>query len=180
MSLPFRFASFAIPNQVFYQSALSLGLVNLKPLVPGHVLVIPKRIIPRFGDLTTEEVSDLFLSVQTISRVIESEYKAASMTIACQDGPLAGQSVPHTHIHIMPRHGGDFQPLDAVYEALDNNNFQEDYKRRQTRAERLQERQEKGVDAGDERKARTEEEMRNEAMRLSQLFPEEVRGRFEG
>lgn len=40
------------------------------------MLVIPKRVIPRFGDLTAEEVADLMLSVQAISRVVEREYRA--------------------------------------------------------------------------------------------------------
>ena len=42
-------------------------------------------------DLTTDEVADLFLSAQTISRVIEETYKCTSVTIACQDGKDAGQ-----------------------------------------------------------------------------------------
>ncbi|KAL8281529.1 hypothetical protein RQP46_006213 [Phenoliferia psychrophenolica] len=172
-------------RHVFYQSALSLGLVNLKPLVPGHVLVIPKRVTPRFGDLTPEEVCDLFLSVQTISRVVEKEYNAGcvfkSFGVEAKeltndaDGPLAGQSVPHTHIHIMPRQPNDFQPLDAVYTALDSNNFDEDYRRRKVRADR----EEKGVDADEGREARSKEEMKDEARRLSELFPENVRGTFE-
>jgi bis(5'-adenosyl)-triphosphatase len=71
-----RFSSFNISNQIFYQSKLSLGLVNLKPLVPGHVLVISKRIVSRLNDLTENEISDLFLSVQQISKLIQSEYNS--------------------------------------------------------------------------------------------------------
>lgn len=51
-----RFASHCINGQIFYHTKLCLGLVNLKPLVPGHVLVIPKRIVERYADLTTDEV----------------------------------------------------------------------------------------------------------------------------
>lgn len=40
------------------------------------VLMIPKRVVPRFGDLTSEEVSDLFASTQQVTRVLEKEYKA--------------------------------------------------------------------------------------------------------
>lgn len=105
-----RFATFRVPNQVFYQSALSCGIVNLKPLVPGRpslsfcssrqvgplvvllwltppcihadVLVIPRRVAPRFRDLTPDEVTDLFLSVHQISRVIEKEYKAQCVAVS--------------------------------------------------------------------------------------------------
>lgn len=43
------------------------------------MLVIPKRVIARFNDLTTDEVTDLFLSVQRITRVLEREYRAGSV-----------------------------------------------------------------------------------------------------
>lgn len=63
----------------------------------------------------------------------------------------------------------------GVDTALDSNNFDQDYKRRQIRADRP----EKGVDADEGRKARSEGEMRVEAERLASLFPEDVRGTFE-
>ncbi|GAA6030059.1 hypothetical protein JCM8097_009235 [Rhodosporidiobolus ruineniae] len=140
-----RFASFRIPNQVFYVSASrrTIGIVNLKPLVPGHVLVIPTRVTPRFRDLTPEEVSDLFASVHQISKVIEEEYKAQALNIALQDGPLAGQSVPHVHVHIIPRRAKDFEPIDEMYNALDAKNlsaehlsFEQQYASRPSRADR--------------------------------------------
>ncbi|GAA5964434.1 hypothetical protein JCM21900_005743 [Sporobolomyces salmonicolor] len=189
-----RFAAFKVPNQVFYQSTLSAGIVNLKPLVPGHVLVIPRRVVPRFRDLTPQEVSDLFLSVHQVSKVIETEYKAQALNIALQDGPLAGQSVPHVHVHIIPRRAKDFEPLDEMYNALDaqdlSSDFAEAYASRPTRAERKafeaeqRERERGNVETPfkgieDERRARTSEEMREEAQRLSRLFPEENRGVFD-
>ncbi|GAA6062302.1 hypothetical protein JCM10212_004390 [Sporobolomyces blumeae] len=142
LSSTLRFASFRIPNQVFYQSPLCVGIVNLKPLVPGHVLVIPKRVVQRFRDLTGDEVSDLFKSVHHISRVIETEYKAQALNVALQDGPLAGQSVPHVHVHIIPRRAKDFEPLDEMYNALDAKDldleFRERYEARPFRSVRKQ------------------------------------------
>ncbi|CEQ39180.1 SPOSA6832_00707, partial [Sporobolomyces salmonicolor] len=174
-----RFAAFKVPNQVFYQSTLSAGIVNLKPLVPGP---------------PTPEVSDLFLSVHQVSKVIETEYKAQALNIALQDGPLAGQSVPHVHVHIIPRRAKDFEPLDEMYNALDaqdlSSDFAEAYASRPTRAERKafeaeqRERERGNVETPfkgieDERRARTSEEMREEAQRLSRLFPDENRGVFD-
>jgi hypothetical protein len=71
-------------RQVFFKSRLCLGIVNIMPAVPGHVLVIPTRSVIRFKDLTTDEVSDLFFSAQIISRVIEPNFNATSMTLAVQ------------------------------------------------------------------------------------------------
>lgn len=64
------FATFKVESQIFYRSSLSYGLVNLKPLVDGHVLCIPKRVVPRLSDLHGDEISDLFLSVQTIAKTL--------------------------------------------------------------------------------------------------------------
>lgn len=108
----FRFSTFDVTRQVFYASKLSFGIVNLKPIVENRqsssdcqrynlnsiilttspifvclhadVLVVPRRLTPRLSDLTPEEVSDLFQSVQTIGKTIEKATSAKSLTIACQ------------------------------------------------------------------------------------------------
>ncbi len=101
---------FLVTSQVFHSTSHSMALVNLKPLLPGHVLVCPQRVAPRLSDLTSDEVSDLFLTVQRVSRVVERVYRASGLNIAMQDGADAGQSVPHVHTHIVPRQMAD---LDA-------------------------------------------------------------------
>jgi bis(5'-adenosyl)-triphosphatase len=109
------------PDQVFFtsESGLTLGIVNICPTISGHVLVIPRRVAPRLADLTLEEVSDLFLSVQRIGKVVESHNEGCtSLTVTLQDGPQAGQTVPHVHVHVLPRRVGDFRRNDEVYEAL--------------------------------------------------------------
>ena len=51
-----HFAQFAVSTQVFYVTRLSAALVNLKPIVPGHSLVIPRRVVPRMMELSPDEV----------------------------------------------------------------------------------------------------------------------------
>ena len=97
-------------------------MVNLKPLLPGHVLVVPRRIAPRLSDLTQAEVADLFLTVQRVGRMVERVYNASSLNIAIQDGFDAGQSVPHLHTHIIPRHAADLDERggsNAIYGMLE-------------------------------------------------------------
>jgi bis(5'-adenosyl)-triphosphatase len=108
---------------VFHLSRLSFALVNLKPLLPGHVLVSPRRVVPRFNDLTPAEVADLFATVQRVSRMVERVYSASSLNIAIQDGEDAGQSVPHVHAHIIPRRRDDLKDrggTDAIYEMMES------------------------------------------------------------
>ncbi|THV01450.1 diadenosine hydrolase, partial [Dendrothele bispora CBS 962.96] len=162
MNSPLFFSTFEVTRQAFYRSALSYAIVNLKPIVPGHVLVIPTRVVPRLTDLNDSELSSLMGSVQRVGRVIERAYGADALTVACQDGKAAGQSVPHVHFHILPRKssGDQFSNNDDVYPALEHSEGS------------LNDQMKSGlkVDADENRKPRTKEEMENEASWLRGLF----------
>lgn len=121
------FSKFAVDSQVFFKSRLTYGLVNIKPLVPGHVLVVPLRTsVLRFGDLTADEAQDYMASLQTIQRLISRVYRADSLNIAIQDGPESGQSVPHLHTHIIPRFKAD-QFGDSIHKLLEQSDLEAAY-----------------------------------------------------
>ncbi|XP_069825041.1 bis(5'-adenosyl)-triphosphatase [Dendropsophus ebraccatus] len=113
------------PTVTFLRTELSFALVNRKPVVPGHVLVCPLRPVKRFKDLMPEEVSDLFSTVQRVSSVVEKHFGGTSLTISIQDGPEAGQTVPHVHVHILPRRIGDFEKNDTIYQVLQDHDKEE-------------------------------------------------------
>ncbi|XP_068171711.1 bis(5'-adenosyl)-triphosphatase-like [Antennarius striatus] len=113
-------------SAVFLQTELSFALVNRKPVVPGHVLVCPLRPVERFRDLRPDEVSDLFSTTQRIASLVEEHFNASSLTIAIQDGPEAGQTVKHVHVHVLPRKDGDFQRNDSVYDELQKHDREEE------------------------------------------------------
>ncbi|KAG8950484.1 hypothetical protein FRC04_007499 [Tulasnella sp. 424] len=172
---PILFSTFDVTRQVFFQSRLCFGLVNLKPIVPGHILVVPKRVVPRLADLTREEITDLFGSAQRIGQVVEREYKAESLTVACQDGPAAGQSVPHVHIHVLPRKWVDFGGNnDAVYPALDEteSSMLDDIATTAPEPHKHRGRPQLKVD-NESRKPRTLEEMEEEAVWLKGFFKDD-------
>lgn len=108
--------------KVFLKTQHSFALVNLKPLIPGHILVCPLTPHLRLTDLTAPETSDLFATVQLTQRLLAPLYfpkpedpQSGSFTIALQDGPEAGQTVPHVHVHVIPRTPGDMPRPDDVY-----------------------------------------------------------------
>eukprot|EP00669_Euglena_mutabilis_P007655 TRINITY_DN2893_c0_g1_i1.p2 TRINITY_DN2893_c0_g1~~TRINITY_DN2893_c0_g1_i1.p2 ORF type:complete len:175 (+),score=58.71 TRINITY_DN2893_c0_g1_i1:286-810(+) len=141
------------PQQVFFESDLTYGIVNLKPIVPGHVLLIPKRVAARFADLTPEEADNLWRAAYRIGPVLEAHYRATALNYAIQDGEHAGQSVPHVHIHILPRRKADFKRNDQVYEELEAFHAHPP------------------PHFGDNRRPRTLPEMAAEAAELRTLFP---------
>nr|GAT52030.1 predicted protein [Mycena chlorophos] len=126
------FSTIEVTKQAFYRSSLSYAIVNLKPIVPGHVLVVPTRSVPRIADLDESELTSLMRAVQRVGSVVERAYGASALTVACQDGAAAGQSVPHVHFHILPRKlsGDKFagKENDAIYPALEHaeNHLKED------------------------------------------------------
>jgi bis(5'-adenosyl)-triphosphatase len=140
--------------------------VNLKPLLPGHVLVSPRRSVPRFNDLSAAEVQDLFLTVQRVSRMVERVFGASALNIAIQDGVDAGQSVPHVHAHIIPRKRDDLEDkggTDAIYEMMEGD--EGDLNKQLREKERKEDKGRPKFPAVDneQRKPRGDEEMQKEA-----------------
>ncbi|XP_043227104.1 deaminated glutathione amidase, chloroplastic/cytosolic-like [Amphibalanus amphitrite] len=118
----FKFGQVTIDgDMVIYRSKLSYAFVNKKCVVPGHVLVVPLSDRLRLVDLTPAEVADLFQVSQLVQRLVEKVHQATSATVCVQDGPAAGQTIRHVHVHVMPRKPGDFAFNDDVYDALSNH-----------------------------------------------------------
>ncbi|GJJ13240.1 hypothetical protein Clacol_007491 [Clathrus columnatus] len=170
VSGPLFFSTIDVTRQAFLRTALSYAIVNLKPIVPGHVLVIPTRPVKRLIDLSSEEVTSLFSTAQKVGKVVEEAYKADALTIACQDGKAAGQSIPHVHIHILPRRskGDKFEnDNDQIYPALEKS---ESELSRDFQISQGQKHEVLKVDADEHRTLRSVEEMEKEAVWLRSLF----------
>ncbi|KAL9603448.1 MAG: hypothetical protein Q9219_001135 [cf. Caloplaca sp. 3 TL-2023] len=167
LTTPIYFGNFLVTSQVFHLTAHSFALVNIKPLLPGHVLVSPRRPAKRLSDLNNAEVADLFLTVQQVGRMVERFYGGSSLNIAIQDGPAAGQSVPHLHTHIIPRRSADLEGQggsDAIYGMLEGEDGDVGKQLRERGNNRRP--QFPAVDESG-RKARSEEEMVREAQELA-------------
>jgi len=108
-------------SSVVHKTGLSLLFVNKKPVVPGHVLVSPLRNVKRLNDLSTEETTDLFSLVKQTETLLMRIYDTDSCTISIQDGPLAGQTISHLHVHLIPRKENDFKENDDVYRELEKH-----------------------------------------------------------
>ncbi|KAI9714106.1 MAG: hypothetical protein M1828_001228 [Chrysothrix sp. TS-e1954] len=156
------FGTYHVNAQVFHVTPLSFALVNLKPLLPGHVLVSPLRVVSRFSELSSAEVSDLFHTTQSVGRTIERVFGASALNIAIQDGAAAGQSVPHVHAHVIPRKHADMDDKggsDAIYQMLEGP--EGDLGRHQAGKSKFP-----APDA--DRQPRSEEEMNKEAQWLAE------------
>lgn len=85
------------------------------PVSPGHSLVIPRRHVGSFFEITDEERSSLIQLLDAQKGALDEEFKPAGYNIGINDGPAAGQTIPHLHIHLIPRYeGGQEDPRGGV------------------------------------------------------------------
>ncbi len=94
------------------------------PITPGHTLIAPKRCVASLIDLTNEERLAIFSLADEISIALKKVYGAEGFNCVWNQGKLAGQSVPHFHLHIIPRKEGDtgllgYDPRSMLYRTGD-------------------------------------------------------------
>lgn len=73
------------------------------PIVPGHILIAPKRCVTKFEDMTKKEMQAVFDLLHKLKTALRVSFKATGFNFAWNEGELAGQSVPHFHLHVLPR-----------------------------------------------------------------------------
>jgi histidine triad (HIT) family protein len=81
------------------------AFLDVKPLFKGHVLVVPEPHIETLGELPADRIPSLFEAVQKISRAVEKSLGAQGSFVAINN--VVSQSVPHLHVHVVPRTKGD-------------------------------------------------------------------------
>jgi diadenosine tetraphosphate (Ap4A) HIT family hydrolase len=77
------------------------------PVSPGHTLLIPRRHVASFFEVTDVERTDLMSLLAAARDDLDREFHPAGYNIGINDGAAAGQTVPHLHIHLIPRYEGD-------------------------------------------------------------------------
>ena len=86
-----------------------LGYVRFDkyPVSPGHCLVVPRRHVASLFDATRAELAALWALVDLAKAKLDAEYRPDGYNIGVNIGQVAGQSVMHLHIHVIPRYAGD-------------------------------------------------------------------------
>lgn len=94
-----------ISANVVFEDDVSLAFLDHRPLFPGHTLLVPKNHYETLNDLPSELVGPFFKNVQLLARAVELALTAEGSFVALNN--RVSQSVPHLHVHIVPRRKKD-------------------------------------------------------------------------
>lgn len=95
----------AQPAQLVFEDEHSLAFLDQRPLFPGHCLLIPRPHHETLQELPAELVAPLFLNARLLARAVEAGMQAEGVFVAMNN--RVSQSVPHLHVHVVPRRRKD-------------------------------------------------------------------------
>jgi histidine triad (HIT) family protein len=95
-------------RSLIYEDETSVAVMDISPVNPGHVLVIPKEHVVGLQDLTEDTASHLMsIAVRVARGLRRSSLRSEGINLFVADGEAAGQDVFHVHMHVLPRFAGD-------------------------------------------------------------------------
>ena len=94
-----------VPGLIVLSDPTSVAFLDHRPLFPGHCLLVPRIHCETLADLPSEMISPLFRNAQLLSKAVEQALEAEGSFVAINN--RISQSVPHLHIHIVPRRKKD-------------------------------------------------------------------------
>ena len=119
-----KIASGEIPSKIIYDSPDVMAFLDIKPANPGHVLVIPKEHFETLPELPEHLNSALLQVIKIVTQAQIETLGAQGVNVLQNNGELAGQAVPHIHIHVIPRFKDDkivinWTPIELKHEQFD-------------------------------------------------------------
>jgi diadenosine tetraphosphate (Ap4A) HIT family hydrolase len=106
--------------QAIEENNSAIALYTHRPITKGHSLIIPKRHVEKFHELTQNELSDIQKLINQIHEVSESKLEIGSYLLLQKNGKEVGQSVAHLHFHYIPRHKKEKSVLKLAFEMVLN------------------------------------------------------------
>ena len=94
-------------REIIASTSLSIAFFDGFPVSPGHALIIPRRHVASFFDLTKDEQQDMLKLADSVKRIVDEKYHPDGYNVGINVGEAAGQSIFHVHMHLIPRYKGD-------------------------------------------------------------------------
>lgn len=104
-----------IPARVVHETEGVLAFLDANPLAPAHTLVVPKDHHERLDDVPPDTAAAMYDLLHRVVPAAEAAADAPATTVAFNNGPEAGQEIPHVHGHVIPRFADDGgRPIHGV------------------------------------------------------------------
>ena len=96
-------------KEIIAESATAFSIYDKYPVNPGHAIIIPKRKVSSFFDLSFKEQNACNLMIDFVKNILKEKYKPDGFNIGINIGKSAGQTIDHVHIHLIPRYDNDVE-----------------------------------------------------------------------
>lgn len=96
-----------IPSYKIYEDERVLAFLDIKPVHPGHVLVIPKKHVANFEEIEEGDLTAMIFAVKKIGKSLKERLNYESYNVLENNDAAAGQVIPHIHFHVIPRKAED-------------------------------------------------------------------------
>ena len=93
----------SLPSYKIYEDEQVFAFLDIKPVHPGHVLVLPKNHAENLEEISPEDLQSLIVIVQKVGRLLKDRLGVSGYNLVVNNGAVAGQVVPHLHFHLVPR-----------------------------------------------------------------------------
>ena len=98
-----------LEREKILETEMSFAIYDGFPVNEGHALIIPKRHTANYFDLSLEEQNDCIELLNRVKETVQEKYNPAGFNVGININEVAGQTVPHVHIHLIPRYKGDVE-----------------------------------------------------------------------
>ncbi len=103
------FFSGDIPQELIVETATTFSFYDKFPVSEGHALIVPKRLVSTYFDLTLKEQMASWIVANKVKDILQKKFNPDGFNIGINVNEAAGQTIWHSHIHIIPRYNGDVE-----------------------------------------------------------------------
>ncbi len=109
-----KIANGEIPSKTLYEDEKFRVILDLAPAAKGHALILPKEHADNLFELPDETAAEVFVLAKSMAVLLKEKLCCDGLNVVQNNGAVAGQTVPHFHLHLIPRYEGDGQNINWV------------------------------------------------------------------
>ena len=120
-----KIANGEIPSATVYEDNAFRAIMDIAPASRGHIIILPKQHAANVFELSEELASKIYVVAQKIAKVVKEEVECEGINILQNNGEVAGQTVFHLHMHVIPRYTNDGIQIKWKQQEVDQEKIKE-------------------------------------------------------